>query len=215
MSTSSSAAAVLAEVPEDDRRLAVLIVDDHEVVHWGFRLKLSREPWVKRCLGARNSEEALLLTRRYEPQVALVDLMLGDESGADVCEKIRAVSPSTRVLLMSGTGRIANGAARSVGASGFVPKGWPTADILRALHAVGLGSTLFAPPPEMSATMLSDREREVLDDLASGATNREIAARMHLSPHTVKEHVSSLYRKLGARNRAGAVQRAQRLGLLA
>ena len=55
----------------------------------------------------------------------------------------------------------------------------------------------------------------MLDDLASGATNREIAAHMHLSPHTVKEHVSSLYRKLGARNRAGAVQRAQRLGLLA
>jgi DNA-binding NarL/FixJ family response regulator len=212
---STSAATVPLEVPEDDRQLAVLIVDDHEVVHWGFRLKLSREPWVRRCLGARNCEEALLLTRRYEPQVALVDLMLGDESGADVCEKIRQVSPSTRVLLMSGTGRMASGAARSVGASGFVPKGWTASEIIRALHAVGLGSTLFAPPTEPAPSALSSREREVLDDLANGATNREIAARMHLSPHTVKEHVSSLYRKLGARNRAGAVQRAQRLGLLA
>jgi two-component system response regulator DesR len=199
----------------DDRRLAILIVDDHEVVHWGFRLKLSREPWVKRCLGARTGEEALALTRRYEPQVALVDLMLCDESGADICEGIRRVSPSTRVLLMSGTGRIASGAARSVGASGFVPKGWPTADILEALHAVGLGGTLFAPPPELPASALTTRERHVLDLLATGATNREIAADVHLSPHTVKEHVSSLYRKLGARNRAGAVQRAQRLGLLA
>ncbi|MCW2992088.1 MAG: two component transcriptional regulator, LuxR family [Solirubrobacterales bacterium] len=212
---STTATAVPIEAPADDRQLAILIVDDHEVVHWGFRLKLSRENWVRRCLGARNSEEAILLTRRYEPQVALVDLMLGDESGADVCERIRAASPSTRVLLMSGTGRIASGAARSVGASGFVPKGWPTADILKAVHTVGLGGTLFAPAAEPSPSTLSTREQQVLDDLASGATNREIAAHMHLSPHTVKEHVSSLYRKLGARNRAGAVQRAQRLGLLA
>lgn len=211
---STAATAVPMEVPEDDRQLAILIVDDHEVVHWGFRFKLSRERWVRRCLGARNSEEAVLLTRRYEPHVALVDLMLGDESGADVCEKILQVSPSTRVLLMSGTGRIASGAARSVGASGFVPKGWPTAEIMRALHAVGLGRTLFASSPDPSAISLSSREREVLDDLADGATNREIAARRHLSPHTVKGHVSAVYRKLGVRNRAGAVQRAQRLGLL-
>jgi len=206
---------VLPEVPADDRRLAVLIVDDHEVVHWGFRLKLSREGWVKRCLGARNGDEAVALTRRYEPQVALIDLMLGNESGADVCERIRAVSPSTRVLLMSGTGRIATGAARSIGASGFVPKDWPTSDILHALRAVGLGHTIFAPPADTPTTALTSRERHVLNLLSTGATNREIAADVHLSPHTVKEHVSSLYRKLGARNRADAVQRAQRLGLLA
>lgn len=212
---SAAPAAVLADVPADGRRLSVLIVDDHEVIHWGFRLKLSREDWVTRCLGARNSAEAVALTRRYEPQVALVDLMLRNESGADVCEMIRQVSPSTRVLLMSGTGRIANGAARSVGAAGFIPKDWPTADILRALRAVGLGRTVFAPAPETPSTALTDRERHVLDLLATGATNREIASDVHLSPHTVKEHVSSLYRKLGARNRADAVQRAQRFGLLA
>jgi two-component system response regulator DesR len=61
---------------------------------------------------------------------------------------------------------------------------------------------------------LSDREREVLEAVASGATNREIAERLFLSPHTVKEHTSSLYRKLGARNRAEAVQKAQRIGLI-
>jgi two-component system response regulator DesR len=212
---SAAPAAVLPDVPADGRRLSVLIVDDHEVIHWGFRLKLSREDWVRRCLGARNCAEAVALTRRYEPQVALVDLMLGNESGADVCETIRQVSPSTRVLLMSGTGRIANGAARSVGAAGFIPKDWPTADILRALRAVGLGRTVFAPAPETPSTALTERERHVLDLLATGATNREIASDVHLSPHTVKEHVSSLYRKLGARNRADAVQRAQRFGLLA
>jgi DNA-binding NarL/FixJ family response regulator len=212
---SSSAVPAQMEVPEDDRRIAVLIVDDHEVVHWGFRLKLSREPWVRRCLGARNGEEAIHLTRRYQPHVAVVDLMLGDESGADLCERILRVCPSTRVLLMSWTGRMARGAARSVGASGFVPKGWPTADLLRAIHAVALGRTLFVASTEQSTIALSPREREVLDDLANGATNLEIAERMHLSHHTVKEHVSSLYRKLGVRNRTGAVHRARRLGLLA
>ena len=212
---SRSAAAVQMEVPDDDRRLAILIVDDHEVVHWGFRLKLSREPWVRRCLGARNSEEAISLTQRYQPNVAVVDLMLGNETGADVCERILRVCPSTRVLLMSGTGRMARGAARAVGASGFVPKGWPTADLVRAIHAVALGRTLFVSSPQPPPIALSPREREVLDDLSNGATNLEIAARMRLSHHTVKEHVSSLYRKLGVRNRTGAVHRARRLGLLA
>jgi DNA-binding NarL/FixJ family response regulator len=201
-------------LPEDDRRLAVLIVDDHEVVHWGFRLKLSRERWVRRCVGARNTEEAIAMTRRYEPNVALVDLRLEGESGVDVCQKIREVSPSTKVLLMSGSGRITNGTARAVGASGFVPKTWPTADILRAVHAVGLGGVQFAPVPHLGASQLTPREREVLDLLAEGLRNREIGGRLYLSPHTVKEHVSSVYRKLDVRNRAEAVNQAQRLGFL-
>jgi len=78
---------------------------------------------------------------------------------------------------------------------------------------VGLGMTVFQPQIEVNATPLSPREREVLDLIASGAANREIAATLHLSPHTIKEHTSLLYRKLKARNRAEAVQRAQRLGL--
>ena len=77
---------------------------------------------------------------------------------------------------------------------------------------VGLGMTVFQPQTEM-APALSPREREVLDLIARGSTNREIAAALHLSPHTIHEHTSSLYRKLGARNRADAVQRAARLGL--
>ena len=80
---------------------------------------------------------------------------------------------------------------------------------------VGLGMTVFQPQIDDGATpALSSREREVLDLMARGATNREIAAALHLSPHTIHEHTSSLYRKLGARNRADAVQRAARLGLI-
>jgi len=198
-----------------ERRLRVLVVDDHEVVHWGFRLMLGEQPWVERCLSARNGEEAVSLVRRWEPHVALVDLFVGQESGAEICERLRFLSPRTNVLLISGAGRISPTAAKAAGAAGFISKDWPAADIAGAVRMVGLGMTVFRPNEAPAGPPLSDREREVLDLVASGATNREIAGRLYLSPHTVKEHTSSLYRKLGARNRAEAVQKAQRLGLIA
>ena len=192
----------------------MLIVDDHEVVHWGFRLMLGDQPWVERCLSARNGEQALALALRYEPHVALVDLFVGQESGAEICERLRAVSPTTNVLLISGAGRISPNAAKAAGAAGFISKDWPAADIAGAVRMVGLGMTVFKPHEAPAGPPLSEREREVLEAIASGATNREIAASLFLSPHTVKEHTSSLYRKLGVRNRAEAVQKAQRLGLI-
>ena len=192
----------------------MLVVDDHDVVHWGFKLMLGEQPWVERYLAARSGEEALAMTRRYEPHVALVDLFLGAESGAEVCERMRAASPVTRVLLISGAGRISAHAARAAGASGFVSKDWAAPDVARAVRMVGLGMTVFEPA-ESAPGLLSEREREVLDLVATGATNPEIARALHLSPHTVKEHTSALYRKLSVRNRAEAVQKAQRLGLLA
>ena len=143
----------------------------------------------------------------------MVDLFIGEESGAEICEQLRARSPSTKVLLISGAGRISASAARAVGASGFVPKDWGAGDIARAVRMVGLGMTVFQPQADGNSTPLSPRERQVLELIAGGSTNREIAAALHLSPHTIKEHTSSLYRKLSARNRAEAVQRAQRIGL--
>jgi two-component system response regulator DesR len=117
-------------------------------------------------VSARNSEEAITLTQRYTPHVALVDLFVGQESGAEI-------------------------------------------------RMVGLGMTVFRPDEAPTGPPLTDREREVLDLIAGGSTNREIAEALFLSPHTVKEHTSSLYRKLSVRNRAEAVQKAQRLGLIA
>jgi DNA-binding NarL/FixJ family response regulator len=168
-----------------ERKLRVLVVDDHDVVHWGFRVLLGEQPWVERCLAAKTGEEALGLLPALRPDVALVDLFLAGESGADVCDSIRKASPTTRVLLISG-----------------------------AVRMVGGGMTVFEPTAEQPAPMLSEREREVLDLIAAGSTNREIAEQLFLSPHTVKEHTSAVYRKLAARNRAEAVQRAQRIGLL-
>jgi two-component system response regulator DesR len=197
-----------------ERRLRVLVVDDHEVVHWGLRLMLGEQPWVERCLSARTQEEALTLARRYTPHVALVDLFVGEESGPEICEQLRAELPDTKVLLISGAGRISPNAARAAGAAGFISKDWPAADIAAAVRMVGLGMSVFRPNEAPQGPPLTEREREVLDLIAQGATNREIAGKLFLSPHTVKEHTSSLYRKLGARNRAEAVQKAQRLGLL-
>jgi DNA-binding NarL/FixJ family response regulator len=202
-------------VSEAERKLRVLVVDDHDVVHWGFRLLLTEQPWVERCVSARGADEALELARRYEPHVALVDLFLGGESGAELCEAIRREAPGTRVLLISGAGWISPQAARTAGAAGFVSKDWSAHDVAMAVRMVGKGMTVFPPRAEQPSAPLSDREREVLSLMASGATNKEIAESLYLSPHTVKEHTSAVYRKLKVRNRAEAVRRAERLGLTA
>jgi two-component system response regulator DesR len=203
-----------AEAPTGGRRLRVLVVDDHDVVHWGFRVLLGQQDWVERCLAARTGAEALEHVRAFAPDVALVDLFLAGESGADVCASIRKASPSTRVLLISGSGRMSAAAARAAGASGFVSKDWDAGDVAAAVRMVGQGMTMFSPKSDQPEPLLTGRERDVLDLIAEGSTNREIAERLFLSPHTVKEHTSALYRKLSARNRAEAVQRAQRIGLL-
>ena len=192
----------------------LLVVDDHEVVHWGFRLLLERQAWVERCDGATGAEEAVEIARHRRPEVALVDLMLGTESGADVCSEIRAASPSTRVLLISGAGRISPSVARAAGASGFVSKDWGAADVVKAVRMVALGSEVFTEDGTADSIGLSEREMEVLGLVATGATNKEIAGQLFLSPHTVKEHTSAIYRKLSVRNRAEAVRSAQAHGLL-
>jgi DNA-binding NarL/FixJ family response regulator len=199
--------------PRRDRQLRILVVDDHDVVHWGFRLMLGQLPWVERCLSARTGMEALAVCRRYEPHVALVDLLLGGESGPELCERLRAEAPAPQVLLMSGAGGISPRAARAAGATGFITKDRPAQEIANLVRMVGDGLEVFTEARNPDAPTLTDRESEILGLIAGGATNREIAAALYLSHHTVKEHTSSLYRKLGARNRTEAVQRAQRLGL--
>lgn len=195
--------------------IRILIVDDHEVVHWGFRLLFEHQAWVSESRVANSAEQALAMVREMLPQVALVDLFLGAQSGAEVCEQLRAASPETRVLLISGAGTISPAVARAAGASGFVSKDLGAKDIVRAVRMVSLGIDVFEPGETAQPSTLSERERQVVLLIARGSTNREIAAELHLSAHTIKEYTSSIYRKLGVRNRAEAVQHAQRLGLIA
>jgi DNA-binding NarL/FixJ family response regulator len=196
------------------RRLRVLVVDDHEVVLWGFRALLARRSWVESYSAAATPAEALRAAGRGRPHVALVAALVGTETGTDITRGIADASPSTRVLLMESGGRLSPRAARAAGARGFVPKRWPAQDIADAARMVGLGMTVFASDSDGEAARLSEREREVLDMIAAGSTNREIAQRLYISPNTVKDHTSALYRKIGARNRAQAILRAQRLGML-
>jgi two-component system response regulator DesR len=86
--------------------------------------------------------------------------------------------------------------------------------VVRAVRSVALGKEVFGPQRQAPPPRLTAREREVLGEIATGATNREIGERLYLSPHTIKEHTSAIYRKLEVRNRAEAVQHAQRLGLI-
>jgi two-component system response regulator DesR len=194
-------------------RLRVLIVDDHAVVQWGFRLLLGRQPWVGECVAASTPEEAVELAGRSRPDVALVDLFLGERSGAELCDALREVSPKTRVLLISGAGWISPEAAKAAGAAGFISKDWSADEVANAVRMVGRGMTVYARQAEGPATPLSKREREVLELIGAGATNREIAERLFLSPHTIKDHTTALYRKLGVRNRAEATRKAEQLGL--
>jgi DNA-binding NarL/FixJ family response regulator len=196
------------------RQLRVLVVDDHEVVRWGLGSLLVSQPWVKGCVGAGDAEEALRLAARHRPHVAVLDLFLGRTSTVDLCAQLREAGDITRVLRIRGAGTIPVAAARAAGASGFVRKEAGLAEVMRAVRAVGLGGEVFDPEPVSTPGDLSPREREVLELMGAGDTNREIAAHLHLSPHTVKDHTTAILRKLDARNRTEAVERARRLGLL-
>ena len=110
------------DVADDQTKLRVLIVDDHDVVHWGFRLMLGNQPWVERCLSARTGEEAYVLAERYKPDVALVDLFIGEESGPEISQQLRERSPTTKVLLISGAGRISPGQPRQRGRRASSPR---------------------------------------------------------------------------------------------
>jgi DNA-binding NarL/FixJ family response regulator len=204
---------VVPDAEYQGRRLSVLVVHDHDVVRSGFRLLLSQLPWIRRCLGARDVEEAITLWNRYEPHLALIDLFVGETPGTDLCARLRSLRPDAHVLLMSGNQPLSAAATAAAGASGFISTGARAEELALAIRAAGLGKSV-SPAPPVAFGLLSVRQREVLRLMADGATNREIADSLYLSPHTVKGHTTGLYRRLRVRNRAEAVRRAQRVGLL-
>lgn len=195
----------------------ILVVDDHEIVRTGLRTVFAGLDWVARCVGAANCGEAVELAKRYEPHVAIVDLYVGEESGLEICKALVAEDPAIKVLLMSGAGCLTPAVARSVGATGFVTKGWPVDRLIEAVRLTAAGRLVFVKQGDdrSAAELLTARERDVLRELARGLSNPEVANELNLSRHTVKQHTSALYRKLGVRNRAEAASRAQQLGLAA
>jgi DNA-binding NarL/FixJ family response regulator len=192
--------------------IRILVVDDYDVVQLGLRVLLGREAWAERCLPARNGVDAVTLALRYAPEVALVSATLGRENGLDICARLCELPRPPRILLSARPGSVDPETVRRVGAAGIVNRDWPVRRIADALRIAAGGGT---PAGGARPAPLSARERQILAQIATGATNSQIAERLVISPHTVKDHASAVYRKLGVRNRAEAVQQAQRMGLVA
>lgn len=195
-----------------DRGVRILVVHPHDLVRSGFRLLLGPLPWVGRCLGASTAEEALAHWNRYEPHLAIIDLMVSDGRGTDLCARLRNLRPQGRVMLLSSSERMSSRAVLAAGASGLILAGAPAQRIIEAVRLASEGRSV--PNCNAPTGGLSGRKHEILTLMAAGATNREIASRLRLSPHTVKGHTSELYKRLHVRNRAQAVRRAERMGLL-
>ena len=123
--------------------------------------------------------------------------------------------PYIRVVVMSGDGQLSAPLAASLGAVAALSKNMTRGALLSALKRVVEGGRVFPKSPPAPETQLSKRELDVLQHLAAGLSNPETASTLNLSRHTVKQHTSAVYRKLGVRNRAEAASRAQELGLIA
>lgn len=202
--------------PEFSRsNVSLLVVDTQEIVGVGFRLLLGGQAWVKRCLHATSATEAFEHARRYQPHVALIAAEIAESSEGALVDDIRRVSPGTRTVLTLNAPSVSAQTLKAMGACGFVSKLWPVQDAVAVIRAAGLGLEFAAAPRVQEGVSLSAREHDVLTRIAMGETNREIAAALYLSPHTVKQHASAAFRKIQARNRTEAVDRARRLGLIA
>jgi two-component system response regulator DesR len=140
---------------------------------------------------------------------------IAESSKGELCADIRRVSPGTRTILTLNTPSVSAQALRTMGACGFVSKLWPVEDAVAVIRATGLGLEFAATHRTHDGVNLSAREHDVLSRIAMGETNREVAAALYLSPHTVKQHASAAFRKVQARNRTEAVDHARRLGLIA
>jgi DNA-binding NarL/FixJ family response regulator len=206
--------------------MRVLLVDDHPLYREGLALVLSTMADVVVVGQAADGESAVDLTGRLEPDVVVMDLHLPGMSGVEATRRIVAELPATAVLVLTMLESDESlFAAMRAGARGYLLKGADRAEIERAVRMVGTGEVVFsaavarsvvawfrtggaAPFPE-----LTEREREVLDLVARGLTNAEIAGRLVVSDKTVRNHVSNVFAKLHVTTRAGAVARARDAGL--
>jgi two-component system response regulator DesR len=190
-----------------DRSVRPLIVDEHDATRLGHALLLQRQPWVARCLLARDAREASRLANRYRPDVALLDVSNAGPFVASATAALLDAHAGLRIVLTSRCASRPSEPAERVGAVGFLP---PTASATEILASVRAAILTARPRLEIApaAPGLTDRERRLLELISTGATNQEIAAELRLSAAAVKKNASALYRKLGVRNRTEAAQRA-------
>ncbi len=202
--------------------IRVLIVDDQALLRGSFRVLLETEPGLTVVGEAGTGAEAVRLSRELTPEVVLMDVRMPELDGIEATRQICAENSDVRVLILT-TFDLDDYVYASLraGASGFLLKDSPPADLLAAITVIARGDALLAPsvtrrliatfanhPPAASVNGLdgvTDRERQVLTLIARGLSNPEIADHLYLSPATVKTHIGQLLRKLDARDRAQLV----------
>lgn len=202
-----------------DHPIRIFLLDDHEVVRRGIAELLGDVEGFEIVGEAGTVAESLPRVRACRPDVAILDMRLPDGSGIDVCRDIRSELPTTHCLILTSyDDQDAVLASVLAGASGYVLKEVRTAGLVDAIRQAAMGRSLIDPSvisqvmtkvqqststdPRLAA--LTEREREVLDLIADGLTNRQIGERLFLTEKTVKNYASSLFAKLGLKRRSQA-----------
>jgi DNA-binding NarL/FixJ family response regulator len=214
----------------------VLVADDQTVVREGLVMLLGLSPGLEVVAAAADGEEAVQLALRHRPDVVLMDLRMPRTDGVVATRRIVEELPTTRVIVLTTYADDESVfAALEAGARGYLTKDAPAAEIQRAIRTVHAGEALLDPsvqrrlidralssssPPPAPSTAgpaypdgLTQREAEVLREIANGMSNREIADRLFISEATVKTHVNNIFSKANLRDRAQAVVYALHHGL--
>jgi len=211
-------------------RIRVMIADDHPLFRDGLRAMFESETDIELVGEAATGLEAVALAGQLQPDVALMDIKMSDLDGIEATRRVIAASPQTRVLMVTmfeDDDTVL--AAMRAGARGYVVKGTRSADAIRAIHAVAEGEAIFSPaiagrlismlaeasPASRPVAFpeLTERERQTLELIAQGHKNAVIAERLHLSPKTVRNYVTSIFDKLQLADRSQAIVRAREAGL--
>ncbi len=209
--------------------IRVAVADDHPVVRDGLVAMLETQSDFVVVGEAGNGPDALALVESTRPAVLLLDLEMPQLDGVGVLRQLRTAGAPTRVIVFTvydTDERIIS--AVEAGAAGYLLKGAPRGEVFAAVRTVAAGGSLLAPTAtaavlrkvrgeaesKTASPALTPRERSVLEHLARGLGNKQIAAQLGIAERTVKFHVSSVFAKLGAGNRAEAVARASQAGLL-
>ncbi|MEJ5247637.1 response regulator [Caldilinea sp.] len=211
---------------DSQQPIRILIVDDHAVVRRGLTMVLSLQRDFVVVGEAGSAAAALHMAATLQPDLVLLDLALPDRSGGAVAPELRRVAPRSRILVLSGAqdARLVQAAVEAQ-VDGYVPKEVTPAELADAIRRVAADESYIHPDvlhllqgasrhPQAHHPPLTRRELEVLQLMATMATNREIAERLVVSEETVRSHVKSILRKLDQPNRTQAVIEAVRCGLI-
>ena len=211
----------------DAQPVRVFTLDDHELVRAGIRALLSTRDDVVLVGEASNAADALAAIAELQPDVALLDIMLGGGNGIDVCRQIRARHPEVRCIMLTSIAEDeAMQSAVLAGAAGYMLKQVSAAELAKAVTLVAAGNSLLDPRVTEGAlervradakcrddlARLSDQERRILELIGEGCTNRQIGESLFLAEKTVKNYVTSILSKLGMQRRTEVAAFAARLG---